>query len=93
MTPTLLEVKNFDLWAEILGGGSYTDGISFSEYFIATVGKVEIPQGRFRIVSCAYQTGIATAGKQWARDYYYLEKASLDGEIVGTFLNKNEVPV
>lgn len=92
MTPTLLEVKNFDLWSELLGGSSYVDGVSFSEYYHQALGRIEIPQGRFRIVSCPYQTGIVTAGKERARDYYFLEKASLDGEIVLTFLNKGEVP-
>lgn len=92
ITPTLLEVKNFDLWKEILGGTSLVDGVSFSEYFHNTIGQIEVPQGRFRIVSCPYQTGLTTAGKEWARDYYFLEKASLDGEIVLTFLNKGEVP-
>lgn len=93
ITPTLLEVKNFDLWSQILGGTSLTDGTSFSEFYHQTLGRVEIPQGRFRIVSCPYKTGLTTAGKEWARDYYFLEKASLDGEIVLTFLNKGEVPV
>lgn len=92
ITPTLLEVKNFDLWSELLGGKSLVDGTTFSEYFHQTLGKLEIPQGRFKISSCPYQTGIATAGKEWARDHYFLEKASLDGEIVLTFLNKGEIP-
>ncbi len=92
ITPTLLEAKNFNLWKEILGGTSIVDGVSFSEYYHNTISQIEVPQGRFRIVSCPYQTGLTTAGKEWARDYYYLEKASLDGELVLTFLNKGEVP-
>lgn len=92
ITPTLLDIKNFDLWSQILGGTSLVDGVSFSEYYHNTLSQIEVPQGRFRIVSCPYQTGITTAGKEWARDYYFLEKASLDGEIVLTFLNKGEVP-
>lgn len=92
LTPTLLEVKNFELWSQLLGGTSLTDATTKSEYYQQNVEQIEIPQGRFRVVSCPYQTGISTSGQQWARDYYYVEKATLDGELTVTFLKKGELP-
>lgn len=93
INPTLLECKNFDLWADLLGWESYTDGSTpFWDFYTTSIKQKEVKQGRFRIVSCPYQTWLATAGKEWARDYYFLEKASLDWEVLMTFLNKWELP-
>jgi hypothetical protein len=92
LTPTLLEVKNFELWSQLLGGTSLVDATSGTEYYQQNVEQIEIPQGRYRVVSCPYKTGIATSGKEWARDYYYFEKAVIDGELTVAFLKKGELP-